>query len=505
MKVGSLQKLSRKVVILWLCSQSLDRYDVSGLYHYLLRAAPLLTDLAIACQYYDNPGFTRLFLPVLVQKGQLHVTAENVREILRYWKTSNTHETLSTLIHLRVDDIEGPQYLSLIPFLGHLVNLRVLVIGLSVNDDLMAVLGVNCPHLAIFDAREDTGNLVTDLGLAYLRLCRRLKRIYFSCFADEYDCTLDRLSFSGKGVALLLSLPEVEHVHCSEYLLRDALIYLYQTTYCQQALSIQFIFLDHPEVSLNAIQILPILCPKLRAVSLFANSKNELTIGNMLKSLVHLKALAINTDSHSKFESLKFPSYGSQLTYLFISAWILEGKDLVYLSQSCTQLKTFVLKMWSFGFECLSVDQIKGPLFPTVEKLELLQNISVKLYRWLNIKMENLKEVHCSSAMIHNLDQTLKMVVEKGGWRNLEVLTLPMSCEVSQNVAQLIATSLPNLSHIAVSVAERDEIKLWNFLDKTVPHVKLVDHSNVDSPSTSGIFSQDIWSTSLLNSFGKLY
>lgn len=502
MKVGKLQDLSRNVVICWIRSQSLDKSeDVLQVYEYLLRAVWVLTDLAKSCQYHIYPGLTQLFLPILIQKGQLHISAANVREVLRYWK-NNKHDTTVSLTHLKVDDIEATQYLSLVPFLGHLARLTVLVVGLSVNDDLLAVVGINCPHLTIFDAREDSGNLVTDLGLAFLRFCKKLRRIYFSSFPDEYDCALDRLSFSGKGVAMLLALPEVEQVHCSEYLLRDALIYLYQTIYCQQILSLQCLFLDHPEFSRNAIQVLPILCPKLKVVSLNASSDNVSTIGNSLRLLLHLKALVINTSGHVKFESLKLSSYGQQLTYLNISAWILDEKDLVCLSQSCSQLKTFVLNMWSFGFECINIDQTK-PLFPTVEKLELVQNISVKLYKWLNLSMKNLKELHCSEATILTIDQTLNVIVENGGWQNLELLTLPMLCEISLTTAQLVVVALPNLVRFAVNISQKDEQKLSSFVDRTVPSVELIDHSEVVSPRQAGIFSYDIWNSPWSNPFRK--
>lgn len=495
MKVRSLQRMSRDVVLRWLCSWPMEKPpDILTIYQYLLPATPLLADLAHSCQYYNYPSLTQLFLPILLPKGKIHVTAANMKQVIDYWK-SGRHEHVSSITHLKVEEIEGMQYFSFLPLLGHLTNLQVLIIGSLVNDDLLAVLGINCPHLVIFDAREDTGNSVTDVGLAYLAQCKRLRRIYFSVFADEYDCSTEQLGFLGKGVALLLLLPEIEHVQCSEYLLRDALHFLYQGSYHRQTLSIQCMLMDHPEVSVGTLQIMPILCPKLEVVSLHADSGNERTIGKSLKMLSRLKVLVITMASVCKFQDLSLPSYGPQLTYLYITTYLLDSGDITLLSQSCSQLKTLVLKMYSFGFDGMSANMKKKPLFPTVEKLELVQNISVRLFKLLNIKMENLKEVHCVWATIHNLDEALKVILEEGGWKNTELLVLPSTSEISLTTAQMVATALPNLTHLAVNVRPSDENRLCSFIEQNLPSVNLMDHFPNLSPSTTGVFSQDIWSS----------
>ncbi|XP_071549351.1 uncharacterized protein [Panulirus ornatus] len=495
MKVHSLQFMSRDVVLHWLCSWPMEKPpDILAIYQYLLPATPLLADLAHSCQYYSYPYLTQLFLPVLIPKGKLHITAANMKQVVDYWKNGK-HEHVSSITHLKVEEVEGMQYFSFLPLLGHLTNLQVLIIGSLVNDDLLAVLGINCPHLIIFDAREDTGNSVTDVGLAYLAQCKKLKRIYFSMFADEYDCSTEQLGFLGKGVALLLLLPVIEHVQCSEYLLRDALHFLYQASYQRQTLSVQCMLMDHPEVSVGTLQIMPILCPKLEVVSLHADSGNERIIGKSLKMLSHLKMLVITMASVCKFQDLSLPSYGPQLIYLCITTYLLDSTDISLLSQSCSQLKTLVLKMYSFGFDGMSTNMMNKPLFPTVEKLELVQNISVRLFRLLNIKMENLKEVHCVWATVHNLDEALKVVVKEGGWKNTEVLVLPSTTIISITTAQMVAAMLPNLKHLAVNVHPSEENRLCSFIKQNVPSVTLVDHFPNLSPSTTGIFSQDIWSS----------
>ncbi|KAK8719387.1 hypothetical protein OTU49_012617 [Cherax quadricarinatus] len=504
MKVLALQKLSWDVVIEWLHSFQLeDKAKVLAVYQYLLPAAPLLAKLAASCQYYDNPHLTQLFLPILVLKGKIHVTTYNIKQVLSYWEDSLHNSGVSHITHLKVEDITSQQYLSFLPLLGHLTNLQVLVIGSFVGDDLLAVLGMNCHHLVIFDVREeDMGNLITDVGLAFLAHCRKLRRVYFSEFADEYDCSDEQLRFTGKGVSLLLLLPEIEHIQCSEYILRDALHFLYQATYNKQTIAVQHLMLDHEEVTVNTLQTLPILCPKLEVLALRSDPGNETTIGRSLKLLPHLKMLIMTVGSVCRFQDLMFSSYGPQLTFLYLTSYLLESQDLIILSQSCTQLKTFVLKMHSFGFDISNSNSIDS-LFPTVEKLELMQNISVRLFKILNAKMKNLQEVHCMWATIYNLNEALEVVIEGGGWRNVQLLVLPVSCEIKLQTAQMVATALPNLKSLAVSVHQPDERKFWNFVEKNFPNLERINLYPVLPPSSTGIFSQDPWNSSWVDNIGK--
>ncbi|XP_042209544.1 uncharacterized protein LOC121857526 [Homarus americanus] len=496
MKVPGLQTASLDFLVNWLSPmQPENPKDVATVYQYLLPAAPLLADLAISCEYYNRPFLTQLFLPILIAKGQLHVRAANMRQVVEYWKSVRHENAVSSVSHLKVEDEEGMQYFSFLPLLGNLTNLQVLVIGSLVGDDLLAVLGINCRHLVIFDAREDPGNLVTDVGLAYLAMCKKLRRVYFSVFADEYDSSLEQLGFTGKGVALLLSLAEIEQVQCSEYLLRDALHFLYQASYQGCTLDVHCMLLDHPQVSVRTLQILPILCPKLNVVSLRCDPGNERTVGKSLKLLPNLRMLIVTMGSVCRFQDLSLTTYGPQLTYLYITTCLLESRDVILLSRECCRLKTLVLKMYSFGFDVPNTKSIE-PLFPTVEKLELLQNISVRLFKVLNTKMENLKEVHCCWATIHNLDEALRVVVEDGGWKNVELLVLPTSNTVSLEAAKMAASSIPELRRLAVTVPIPDENKLHAYVGQCLPKLTLIEYFSLLSPSTTGIFSQDIWSTS---------
>lgn len=255
-------------------------------------------------------------------------------------------------------------------------------------------------------------------------------------------------------------------------------------------------------MGVSTLQMLPFLCPKLEVLALHSEAGNDKTVGKAIKALPHLKMLIVTVGSVCRFKDLTFSSYGPQLTYLYLTTYLLDSQDLVILSEACSQLKTFILKMHSFGFDITSTSNVDS-LFPTVEKLELLQNISVRLFKVLNMKMKNLKEVHCTWASVCNLDEALQVVVEEGGWRHTELLVLPESSEISLDTAQMVAASLPCLKRLAVNVHQPQESELWNFLGQHLPRVSLIDHFPVQSPSTKGIFAQDIWTASWVSSIGK--
>lgn len=494
----TLKEASRKVLVRWLCSLPRQKNPLNPMqvYHYLLPATPLQEDLALLCHYYINPYLTQIFLPTLLAKGKLHLTGANINKMVVYWNNKKHETSVLPIEYLKIEDVDGGYHFSFLPILGHMVRLKVLVIGSLVSDELLAVLGINCPHLEVFDARDDIGDMVSDVGLAYLAQCRNLKRIFFSAFANEYDSNVDKLGFTGKGVALLLTLPQILQVTCSEYILRDALHFLYQTCYHKQSLNIQYMLMNEPEVRANTLQILHILCPKLKAVSMYLETGCEKTIGSSLESLYQLEVLWITT-CQCRFHELSFSSYGPQLTFLGITTSLLKAQELLLLSKCCPRLKVLVLKMCSFGFDCTKIESITDSLFPSAEKLELIQNISVKLFKILNVKMKNLREVHCARAHINNLDEAVESVLEQGGWSNAELLVLPMVCEISLEVAQTVASKCPSLTHLTVDLNSQLEKKLCKFLQSSVPRVKLVDYYPDLSPSKTGVFSDTVWMKSL--------
>ncbi|KAK4294855.1 hypothetical protein Pmani_032564 [Petrolisthes manimaculis] len=497
----TLKKLSEDALchwLSWLRDRPQDKIpDARRVWKFLQPAAALLMNVATRCSYDSQPYVTQIFLPMLVSKGRLHITPHNLKEVLLYFMENKPEceNNESSMKQVKVEDVEGSEhYLSFLPFLGNLKNLTVLVIGSVVNDDLLSVLGINCPLLQIIDSREDTGNMVSDVGLAYLSQCRKLKHVYFSAFADGYDAVSEQLGFSGRGVALLLLLPEIKNVICSEYLLGDALHFLYQARYQRQTLRVRCMLLEHLEVSYSTFQILPILCPELEVVALRVDSGKERGIGNSLSSLVNLRILIMTMESGIKLRDTLVTGYGHQLSFLYITTYILDSENIILLSHSCPQLKTLVLKMYSFGFDGVAISDLKKPLFPSVEKLELRQNISVRLFKYLNTQIKNIQEVHCGWATIHNIEDALKVVLKAGAWQQVEYLALPMTCEISFDLIVELMSSLPNLKHLVVMVQRSKEGALQQYIRQSAPGLRWSHYPEV-SPSTSGCLSHDVWTT----------
>lgn len=499
-EMHSLKKLSEDALCRWLCwlrdRPGDETPDARKVWEFLQPAAPLLSKVATSCSYHSHPYITQIFLPMLVSKGRLHITAHNLKEVVQYCKGTRCeydYGTVSSLKQVKVGGVEiSGHYMSFVSFLGNLKNLTVLIIGSVVNDDILSVLGINCPLLQIFDSRDDTGNMVSDLGIAYLSQCRKLQQVYFSTYADAYDTDSEQLGFSGQGVALLLLLPEIKNVTCSEYLLRDALLFLYRAGYHRQTVRVRCMLLNHVEVSHLTIQILPILCPELEMVALRVDSGEEWGLGNSLSSLVNLRMLIMTVESGVKLKDILITGYGHQLSFLFITAYILDGEDILLLSDSCRQLKTFVLRMYSFGFDGRTISDLKEPLFPSVEKLELGQNISVRLFKYLNTQMRHIQEVHCGWVTIHNIEDALKVVMKSGAWQQVEYLALPTNCEISIDVTLALVSCLPKLRHLVVMVPRSHEVALQEYIRQNAPALRWSYYPDT-SPSTSGSLSHDIW------------
>ena len=502
MMVPSLQNSSRRVIV-WMLRLLLRHKNpseyASSVYKYLLYATPLLPEIAQASQYHKDATLTDIFLPIILEKGKLHVTNYNIYCVKNYWREKKS-VNLSTVTHLKVGDIEGSHCFNFLPFLGHLSNLQFLDIGCFIDDELLAVVGMNCPHLEVFDAREGMVNTVTNTGLSYLCQCKKLRRVLFSTFADEYSCMQDRLGFRGSGIALLLlSLPNIEQVLCSEYLLRDALNFLYQTSYNKRTIPVKCMFLDHPEVGVcnTLMQIMPLWCPNVEVLTLYVICGKERTIGNSLRLLTKLKILVINVSSGCHYSHFNFSSFGPQLVYLQITAHMIGSHDIKLISASCPNLKTLGLKMYSFGFDGLINDKTLEPIFPSVEKLELQQNISVRLFKYLNTHMENLQKVYCAWATVHDLQEALKVIVQSGGWQKTTLLVLPVMSQLSLPVAKMITDVLPKLACLGITLLPSQEEELIRHVRNHLLNVNLVDQEDVASPSNSGIFSQNMWTEEL--------
>ncbi|CAL4079942.1 unnamed protein product, partial [Meganyctiphanes norvegica] len=288
----------------------------------------------------------------------------------------------------------------------------------------------------------------------------------------------------GKGVALLLvALPLLEQLQCSEYLLRDALHFLYQTTYHKRTLKIKKLMLGFPEIRKETLPIVPILCPLLEVFSLHVENWSGERAGSALRSLTNLRKLIITLESGCNMKTLGFHFFGHQLTYLQLTIHLLSVDDICLLSNFCTNLKTFVLKMRSYGFDITSLEKLDKEIFPSVETLELIGNISINLFKLLCLRMKNLVHFYSGRASLQNLHAAVEAVLTEGAWDKLEVLALPMAQTLPTAVAKELVTTLPQLRSLALLLPFREEHQVHQFLAKHYPNTELVDHEELKRPS----------------------
>merc|ERR1712079_209943 len=111
----------------------------------------------------EEPNCVDVFIHPMLKT--LEVTQENLSMVLES-AHSITGLTFLTL-HLDLKRQTGLET-QILSFVGSLSHLTALKVSTCCTDDLLAVLGLSCPHLKIFDADADTEMALTDRGLAFL-------------------------------------------------------------------------------------------------------------------------------------------------------------------------------------------------------------------------------------------------------------------------------------------------------------------------------------------------
>ncbi|CAL4118529.1 unnamed protein product [Meganyctiphanes norvegica] len=120
--------------------------------------------------------------------------------------------------YLYLEVMTMPHVLGVLPLIGHLTALQICHTKSVMDDELLAVIGVNCPSLQIFDGRDCNTATASDLGLGYLAQCKKLRHVLFPDFADEYDICEEQLGCTGKifkgTITHMQQGPYLYHLSC---------------------------------------------------------------------------------------------------------------------------------------------------------------------------------------------------------------------------------------------------------------------------------------------------
>ncbi|KAB7501169.1 hypothetical protein Anas_05188 [Armadillidium nasatum] len=284
--------------------------DLYEIHNYLETATPFMETIAERCLYHYNGNATLLFIPFLLLKGKLLVRDENINEVMLWIENLDNrshYEQVRKLTSLKFHASIPENYFKLLPLLSKMPNITKLQLTSWTNDEVLAALGMYCKNLEVLDSINDGQATVTDVGLGYLSHLSSLKMILFCRVADEWDYE-DKYKFTGKGIALLmLYLKNLERIVCPEYLLRDALHYIYQMNFikCLESnnyLSIRTLFLAYPDVPANTITMIPLLCPLLENLSIYVPNIFDSSYQMSLKKLINLKKLKLEFGSVCNFD-----------------------------------------------------------------------------------------------------------------------------------------------------------------------------------------------------------
>ncbi|KAL7644356.1 UNVERIFIED_CONTAM: hypothetical protein RMT77_005183 [Armadillidium vulgare] len=407
--------------------------DLYEIHNYLETATPFMETIAERCLYHYNGNATLLFIPFLLLKGKLLVRDENINEVMLWIENldnSSHYEQVRKLTSLKFHASIPENYFKLLPLLSKMPNITKLQLTSWTNDEVLAALGMYCKNLEVLDSINDGQATVTDVGLGYLSHLSSLKMILFCRVADEWDYE-DKYKFTGKGIALLmLYLKNLERIVCPEYLLRDALHYIYQMNFikCLESnnyLSIRTLFLAYPDVPANTITMIPLLCPLLENLSIYVPNIFDSSYQTSLKKLINLKKLKLEFGSVCNFDINTVDTI-VQVDYLIIDAQFLHEYDLHVMDKLFPNMNTLCIFMHSCGFVPENSSRTNTPIFKNLHTLQLEQRISGVLFEVVNLKAQSLRILYLHVASVYEIRKSICNVVAKKGWKNLQIILLPM-------------------------------------------------------------------------------
>ena len=318
-------------------------------------------------------------------------------------------------------------------YVGSLTHLTALKLSCSCPDQLLAVLGLSCPHLKILDAEADSKTSITDRGLAFLSNCRQLHSVVLNDDGTDYDADDRYHGLTGCGVAqLIMSCPHLTLLTVDSHLMKAGINYLETVNHANKTFPLKYLHLRLTNsVTLDSAAK---LFPSLTTLRL------EEPVNTVFESLEKFEKLHSLTMSwygwitsypvqvQNSFENLKVLNLRNPKIQGFFDFDFLKSLGNWCLNLECLTIAIYTESLQQQGSTFNSTRRISPieTFFPKLKTLMFEGDIAIKLIETCLFAIKKLEKL---SIYVHGfnfnsgvMDQLILNLVKNGHFSQLQYL-----------------------------------------------------------------------------------
>ena len=370
-----------------------------------------------------EPVFAEAALHPLLKT--LEVTQDNLSVVLENYHNVPNLTFLSLCFDLKQQGKIEPQ---LLKFVGSLQNLTALKLSSCCTDQLLAVIGLSCPNLKMFDAESDTHMSMTDKGLAFLVNCQQLQSVILNDEGTEYDADERYKGISGQGLAnLIVGLKQLNLLIIDPLLLKETINYLKTFNVHTKTFPLKFLHLRY--ASKDILMTVSDMFPQLSTLRLEDPNKDVL---HFLSQMNNLDTLTLSCYAWMSLNDVQIQLRQTveNLKVLTLRNPKILGIDINLLKNMgkwCIHLESLTIAVYTEGF-LTSAHHIpdKVKFFPKLKTLMFEGDVSIFLIETFLLSIKTLERL---SVYVHGfnfpsgfMDQLLLNSVKNGNLAQLRFL-----------------------------------------------------------------------------------
>ena len=381
----------------------------------------ILQDLALDMML-EEPACVEVVLHPLLKT--LEITQENLSSVLENCYNVENITFLTICFDLKRQGSLEPQ---LFRFIGSLKHLTALKLSSNCTDQLLAVLGLSCTQLKIFDAEADSEMAFTDKGLSFLCNCSQLQSIVLNDEGTEFDADERYPGVTGAGVAnLIISLHNLNLLLIDPHLLKEAINFLYNVNFSSKSFPLKYLHLRF--TNKDFIGMVKDLFPNLCSLRLEDPNKDILQGLSEMKSVENLTLscyawLSLNEiQLKASLENLKI------LTLRNPKILGIDMKLMKDIGNWCRELHTLTIAVYNNEGFVNTSHRIsnKEIFFPKLKSLMFEGDVSIELIETFLSAIRDLEKI---SIYVHGfnfapgvMDQLILQLVKCGNLAKLRYI-----------------------------------------------------------------------------------